>query len=96
MIGQRSGMGIEETLSIYQIFLRNYTEQGTFNAAVARLDEVRALGFGWVYLTPIHPVGKNARKGTAGSPYAIADYRLVDPGPWRISAHSPPRCMTGA
>ena len=79
MIGQRSGMGIEETLSIYQIFLRNYTEQGTFNAAVARLDEVRALGFGWVYLTPIHPVGKNARKGTAGSPYAIADYRLVDP-----------------
>ncbi len=70
---------IKETESIYQIYLRNYTEGGTFREAMSRLDEVRALGFDWVYLTPIHPIGKAARKGTLGSPYAIADYALVNP-----------------
>jgi glycosidase len=70
---------VRETESIYQIFIRNYTEEGTLRAAIGRLDEVRALRFDWVYLTPIHPIGRAARKGTLGSPYAIADYRLVDP-----------------
>ena len=71
--------GVEETESIYQVFIRNYTEAGTFRAAIERLDEVRDLGFDWVYLTPIHPIGVTARKGKLGSPYAIADYALVNP-----------------
>lgn len=70
---------VSETQSIYQIFIRNYTEEGTFRAAIDRLDEVKELGFDWVYLTPIHPIGRAARKGSLGSPYAIADYRLVNP-----------------
>lgn len=73
-----AAMELRETLSIYQIFIRNYTEEGTFHAALKRLREVAELGFGWVYLTPIHPIGKVARKGGRGSPYAIADYRSVD------------------
>ena len=28
---------------------------------------------------PIHPIGVEARKGTRGSPYAVRDYRAVDP-----------------
>jgi glycosidase len=37
------------------------------------------LGFEYVYLTPIHPIGIAARKGSSGSPYAIRDFRSVDP-----------------
>jgi glycosidase len=65
--------------SIYQIFPRNYTAQGTLNAAAERLSEVAELGFDYVYLTPVHPIGEAKRKGSLGSPYAIADYRAVDP-----------------
>jgi glycosidase len=65
--------------SIYQIFPRNYTEEGTLQAAAKNLTEVKDLGFDYVYLTPVHPIGKMRRKGSLGSPYAIADYRSVDP-----------------
>jgi glycosidase len=65
--------------SIYQIFARNYTAESTLAAAAARLDEPASLGFDYVYLTPVHPIGVERRKGSMGSPYAIADYRAVDP-----------------
>jgi glycosidase len=65
--------------SIYQIFPRNFTAEGTLQAAAARLAGVAELGFDFVYLTPVHPIGKARRKGGLGSPYAIADYRAVDP-----------------
>jgi glycosidase len=65
--------------SIYQIFTRNFTAEGTLGAAAARLEGVAEMGFDFVYLTPVHPIGKARRKGSLGSPYAIADYRAVDP-----------------
>lgn len=66
--------------SIYQVFVRNWSAGGTFEAALPSLDVASRLGFDFVYLTPIHPIGKASRKGRLGSPYAIADYRAVDPG----------------
>jgi glycosidase len=74
----RTSKPVPETWALYQIFVRNYTPEGTFAAARKKLHEVKALGFPWIYLTPIHPVGKKQRKGSLGSPYAIADYKLVD------------------
>lgn len=68
-----------ETTALYQIFLRNYTEAGTFRSALSKLDEVKQLGCSWVYITPIHPIGKQNRKGSLGSPYAVQDYRAVNP-----------------
>ncbi len=65
--------------SIYQLFARNYTNKGTLGAAAGRLGEIAGMGFDYVYLTPVHPIGKARRKGSMGSPYAIADYRSVDP-----------------
>ena len=65
--------------SIYQVHIRNYSRAGTFEAALPSLDAAVRLGFDIVYLMPLHPVGTVARKGSLGSPYAIADYRTVDP-----------------
>ncbi|HPD80780.1 MAG TPA: alpha-amylase family glycosyl hydrolase [Spirochaetales bacterium] len=70
---------IPETTALYQIYLRNYTKEGTFRSAISKLDEIKQLGCSWVYITPIHPIGKQNRKGSLGSPYAIQDYRAINP-----------------
>lgn len=64
---------------IYSIFVRNYSEAGTFAAVQEDLDRIRALGTDIIWLMPIYPIGAVQRKGSVGSPYAIADYRTVDP-----------------
>ena len=64
---------------IYSVFVRNHTPEGTFRALEDDLDRLRALGTDIVWLMPIHPIGKEGRKGTLGSPYAISDYRAVNP-----------------
>jgi glycosidase len=66
-------------LSIYQIFPRNFFPEGTLDSAIPELARIAGLGFDILYLTPIHPIGKVSRKGPLGSPYAIEDYRTVDP-----------------
>ncbi|MGB9686263.1 MAG: alpha-amylase family glycosyl hydrolase, partial [Rectinema subterraneum] len=70
---------IAETDAIYQIYLRNFTKEGTFRAAIPHLARIANMGFTWVYLTPIHPIGEEARKGSLGSPYAIRNYREINP-----------------
>lgn len=65
--------------TIYQVFVRTFTPEGTIAAATARLPEIRDLGADIVYLLPIHPIGAERRKGSLGSPYSVRDYRAIDP-----------------
>lgn len=64
---------------VYQVFPRNFSSEGTFNAIAERLDEIRGLGVDIVWLMPIHPIGEKNKKGTIGSPYAVRDYLAVNP-----------------
>jgi len=64
---------------VYSVYIRNYSEEGTFKALERDLDRIRALGTDILWLLPIHPIGKKNRKGSLGSPYAIQDYRKVNP-----------------
>lgn len=64
-------------MTIYSIFVRNHG--GNFAAVEKDIPRIRALGADVVWLLPIHPIGQKERKGTLGSPYAIADYRAVNP-----------------
>ena len=59
---------------IYQIFVRNYSKEGTFEQVMNDLPRIKKLGATIIYLMPIHQIGVKARKGTYGSPYAIQDY----------------------
>lgn len=59
---------------IYQIFVRNYSQEGTFKAVTEDLDRLYDLGITILYLMPIHEIGEANRKGTYGSPYSIKDY----------------------
>ncbi len=72
----RAGTGSPEP-SIYQIFVRNCTKEGTFDAAAGELGNIARMGFDWIYLAPVHPIGRVARKGSLGSPYAIRDHRSI-------------------
>ena len=64
---------------MYQVFVRNYSEEGTFEGVRRDLDRIQDLGVDIIYLMPIHPIGEAVRKGALGSPYAIKDYRAVNP-----------------
>jgi glycosidase len=66
-------------LVIYEVFVRNHGPHGTFADVEADLPRIRDLGVDVVWLMPIHPIGLDGRKGTLGSPYAIRDYREVNP-----------------
>lgn len=68
-----------KTASIYQMNLRQFTQDGTFQAAEKELPRLKDLGVGIVWLMPIHKIGQSHRKGTLGSPYAIQDYYSVNP-----------------
>lgn len=66
-------------LVMYSIFVRNYSKTGNFEGVRRDLDRIKALGADIIWLLPIHPIGKKERKGALGSPYAISDYRMVNP-----------------
>ncbi len=61
------------------MFVRNFSREGTFSAVKEKLDYIRALGTDIIWLMPIHPIGALKRKGSLGSPYAISDYRSINP-----------------
>lgn len=64
---------------IYQINTRQFTPEGTFNAARAQLPRLHELGVDILWLMPIHEIGAQNRKGTLGSPYSVRDYYSVNP-----------------
>lgn len=68
--------------TIYEVFIPDASEEGTFRGLIGRLDEIEELGINTLWLMPIHPIGEERRKseiGPLGSPYSIKDYRAVNP-----------------
>ena len=64
---------------LYQLNTRQFTSEGTFKAAQKQLPRLAAMGVDIIWLMPIHPIGEVNRKGSLGSPYAVRDYRAVNP-----------------
>ena len=65
--------------TIYQLNQRQFTPEGTFRAAREHLPRLRSLGVDIIWLMPVNPIGALGRKGGLGSPYAVRDYRAVNP-----------------
>lgn len=64
---------------MYSIFPRNFSEKGDLGGVAEKVDELKNLGVGILWLLPIHPIGREKRKGTLGSPYSIQNYHEIDP-----------------
>lgn len=65
--------------AIYELNTRQFTKEGTFQAAQTQLPRLKKLGVDIIWLMPIHPIGVKNRKGTLGSPYSVKDYYGVNP-----------------
>ena len=64
---------------VYELFPRNFSAAGNFNAISDKLDELKNLGVTILWLMPVNPSGKEKSKGTLGSPYAVKDYYAINP-----------------
>ncbi|WP_425392111.1 alpha-amylase family glycosyl hydrolase [Ekhidna sp.] len=64
---------------IYEVNVRQYTPEGTFNAFAAHLPRLEELGVDILWIMPIQPIGEKHRKGGLGSYYSIQDYTAVNP-----------------
>lgn len=68
-----------KNLSIYELNIRQFSQEGTFKAVEHRLDELKKMNVGIIWLMPINPIGEKNRKGSLGSYYAVKDYFDVNP-----------------
>lgn len=65
--------------NIYEVNVRQYTTQGTFNAFAKSLDRLKAMGVQTIWFMPINPISKVDRKGSLGSYYAVSNYTTINP-----------------
>ena len=64
---------------LYQLNVRQFSQEGTFAAAQKELPRIKALGADIIWLMPIHPIGEKNRKGSLGSYYSVKGYFGVNP-----------------
>ncbi len=65
--------------AIYEVNVRQYTDEGNFKAFEKHLPRLKELGADIFWFMPIHPIGEKNRKGTLGSYYSVKDYKAVNP-----------------
>src|SRR5687767_3242748 len=65
--------------NIYEVNIRQYTPEGTFNAFREHLPRLRDMSVEILWLMPIHPISIPKRKGSLGSYYAVSDFRAINP-----------------
>jgi len=65
--------------TLYEVNIRQYTQEGTFKSFETHLPRLRQMGIDVLWIMPINPISKTMRKGTLGSYYAVSDYYAVNP-----------------
>lgn len=68
--------------SIYEVNIRQFSEEGTFQAVTEELERIKNMGIEIIWLMPVHPISKEKRKESPedlGSYYAVGDFRAVNP-----------------
>lgn len=67
------------TTNIYEVNVRQYTPEGTFNAFATHLPRLKEMGVQTLWFMPITPIATKKMKGTMGSYYACSDYTSINP-----------------
>ena len=68
-----------KTANIYEVNVRQFSNDSSLNSVTKAIPRLKALGVQVIWLMPIYPVGKVKSAGPLGSPYAVADYKAVNP-----------------
>ena len=74
-----SGNAWTDQAVIYEVNIRQYTPEGTFNAFAKHLPRLKRLGVDVIWLMPVNPISELNRKGSLGSYYAVSNYKAVNP-----------------
>ena len=65
--------------TMYEVNIRQYTQEGTFKAFSKHLPRLKEMGVTLLWLMPITPISKKVRQGTLGSYYACSSYTSINP-----------------
>ena len=65
--------------NIYEVNLRQYTLEGTFEAFSKHLPRLKDMGVKILWFMPISPISELGRLGTLGSYYAVKNYTQTNP-----------------
>lgn len=64
---------------LYEVNIRQFTPEGTFNAFAKHLPRLKELGVDVLWMMPVNPIGIKNRKEPLGSYYSVKDYLDVNP-----------------
>lgn len=67
-----------DTAVMYEVNVRQYTEEGTFAAFGEHLTRLKEMGVNTLWFMPIYSISELNKKGTLGSYYSIRDYKSVN------------------
>lgn len=65
--------------TIYEVNLRQYTHEGSFNAFAQHLPRLKDMGVDILWFMPITPISFEGRQGSLGSYYACSSYVKTNP-----------------
>lgn len=68
-----------KSTNVYEVNVRQYTKEGTFNAFAKELPRLKEMGVETLWFMPVTPIAQKNKKGTLGSYYAAADYTSINP-----------------
>ncbi len=68
-----------KTTNVYEVNVRQYTREGTFNAFLKELPRLKDMGVQTLWFMPITPIAQKNKKGSLGSYYAASDYTSINP-----------------
>jgi len=64
--------------NIYEVNVRQYTMEGTFNAFSKHLPRLKDMGVQVLWFMPVLPISEKGRLGTLGSYYAAKNYEEIN------------------
>ena len=78
-VSQVKRVAWSKNANIYEVNVRQYTQEGTFNAFKAHLPRLKEMGVDILWLMPVNPIGEKNRKGSLGSYYSVRNYVAINP-----------------
>ena len=68
-----------KSANIYEVNIRQYTPEGTFNAFKSHLPRLKEMGVDILWFMPVYPISDTKKKGSLGSYYAVSDFKNTNP-----------------
>lgn len=77
--GAADDVRVPENRVIYEVFVRNFSPEGNFAGVERQIPRLKELGVDVIWLMPIYKLGDIGKWGTYSSPYAVKNYKAIDP-----------------